>query len=97
MSTSAKRRRKRHLSEKTKEKLRVAHLGKKMSTETRAKISAKAKGRPSVWKGKHLADTTKARISATLAGTHLAEETKCKISKSLKGKPKTTEANEKNR
>lgn len=97
MSISAKRRRKHHLSEKTKEKLRIAHLGKKLSAEARAKISAKAKGRPGVWKGKHLNDATKAKISATLTGTHLAEETKCKISKSLRGKPKTAEENEKNR
>ena len=66
------------------------------SDETRAKMSAAKKGKPSPLKGKHLSDETRANISANHAdasgenngfyGKHHTEEARAKMSAAKKGK-----------
>jgi len=76
-------------SEKTKEKLRQAHIGMKASEETKKKMS-KNNGR--YWAGKHLSEEIREKIrqarkggTSYWKGKHLLEETKKKISKANKG------------
>ena len=75
--------------------------GKKRSEETRKKISAANKGRPSWNKGRHLSAETKKKIADALKGRHHSEETKKKISELQKnggfrlGKRHTEEAKRK--
>ena len=66
--------------------------GKKLSEETRKKISETLKGHPSWNKGKSLSEEHKKKLSAAkkgkpsnMKGKHLSEEAKNKISESRKG------------
>lgn len=66
--------------------------GKKLSEETRKKISETLKGQPSWNKGKSLSEEHKKKLSAAkkgkqsnMKGKHLSEEAKNKISESKKG------------
>lgn len=68
-------------------------FGKKISEETRAKMSAAGKIASAHKVGVPLTDDIKQKISNTLTGKKLNEETKRKISKALKGR-KTYKATE---
>lgn len=68
-----------HHSEKTKEKMRLAHLGKKHSLEWREKMSIKMKGRI-------LTPEWKKKISIANKGKKFTEEIKQKLSEARKGK-----------
>lgn len=68
------------LSPETKEKLRVANLGRKASAETRAKMSVALKGLV-----RSPENCEKLRVANT--GKHCSEATRLKISKANKGKP----------
>lgn len=76
----------RNLSDKTREKMILAHTGKKHSEETKKKISLSQIGQSSFMFGKHLSETTKKKISLTLSekkpflGKHHTEEARQKIS-----------------
>ena len=75
-------------TQETRDKMSLAKKGKKRkphSSETRAKMSAKAKGRPSSNKGKHLSEETRAKLSASNTGKKHTSETRAKISASNKG------------
>ena len=70
-----------------------AKLGKKMSKETRQKMSQAKKGKPSNRKGIKLSDETKRKISENSShhesvwkGKHIPEEAKNKIRKTLTGR-----------
>ena len=52
----------RHPSDETREKLRLSHIGKKASLETRRKLSDLNKGEKNHMYGKHLSDEAKDRI-----------------------------------
>lgn len=75
-------------TQETRDKMSLAKKGKKRkphSSETRAKMSAKAKGRPSSNKGKHLSEETRAKLSVSNTGKKHTSETRAKISASNKG------------
>lgn len=84
------------LSEKTKLKLRLAHLGKKQSPETIAKRVEKTRGRKmtpeqrarmrEVAKKRNSAPEFRAKMSAAMTGRVLSADTRAKMSASLKGK-----------
>lgn len=57
-----------YLSEETKSKMRLAHLGKSHTLETRQLMSETRKGPSNPNFGRHLDDATKAKLSATLKG-----------------------------
>lgn len=59
--------------------------------ETRARIGAASKGRPSPNKGRHLTEEQKTILRIANLGKHLTEETKAKISAGNKGKHLTEE------
>jgi group I intron endonuclease len=69
-------------SEKTKEKIRQASTGRKLSKEVKDKIG---KSNKISQKGKKVAEETKEKIKTTLKGRIFSEEWKLKISKSKKG------------
>ena len=71
-------------SEETRQKLRAANIGKKLTDEHRAKIGAASVGR------KHT-DETKAKMSATSIGRKFTDETRAKISASKVGRRLTDE------
>jgi hypothetical protein len=75
-------------TDETKEKLRKANIGKKLSLETCEKISAAKKG-------KKLLNETRQKISAAHKGKMLAEEHKEKLSSAKKGKTLSQEHREK--
>ena len=77
------------LSSYTKEKIRLANLGKVQSIETREKRSKSLKGRQGPMKGKTQSDETKYKISVANKGRKRgspSESTKKKISETLKNK-----------
>jgi len=90
------------LSDKTRRKLSIIRIGnkncvgRKLSKETREKISKSRKGQPSPFKGKHHSEAIRRKLSeiAKKRGNHLpsrkgkyhSEETKKKISEANKGK-----------
>lgn len=85
----------RPLSEATKEKIRQAKLGKKLSPETRAKMSEAHKGKtnphgPTFSGQKHTAET-RALISQSLTGRVVSEDTKTKMSAARAGVAKSAE------
>jgi hypothetical protein len=55
-------------SEETKQKISLAHKGKRLSAEHRAKLSAAKRGKPSPKRGVPLGAAQKAKMSATLKG-----------------------------
>jgi group I intron endonuclease len=65
-------------SEKTKERLRQANLGKHLSEKTKKKISQ-------AHLGKQLSEKTKRKMSKSAKGRHHSKETKKKISQALVG------------
>lgn len=89
-----------HLPE-TRAKIGVAHKGKKLSSEHRAKLSAATKAqwtteartqRSEQMRGRKLSPETRAKISAANAGRKRSLETKAKMSAAQKGKKHTPEA-----
>lgn len=104
-NTGVSRNKGRNLTSITKEKLRSINLNKKLSAETKKKMSDAKKDKPIKhlqnqipWnKGKHLSDETKDKISKSKKGRTyvkrktLSDETKDKISKSLTGKTQSQE------
>ena len=78
--------------------------GKFVSTDTRKKISAARKGKPSPWLGKHPSEDTRKKMSEANRGEknpmfgrhwHQSEETRKKLSEAKKGKPKSVETRKK--
>lgn len=69
-----------HHTEESKEKNRIAHLGKSPSEETRKKLSKANRGRK-------MPDGFGERVSKTMTGRKLSEEHKKKLSEAKKGKP----------
>ena len=74
------------LSDKTKLKLSMINIGKKMSEESKKKMSEYRKG-------KKLSDFSKEKIRAINLGKKLSQETKDKMSNSRKKKVKDKESN----
>lgn len=60
--------------------------GRKLSDETKLKISAAQKGRTSPTKGMNHTDETRQKISEAHKGKHRSEETRKKISEAMKAK-----------
>lgn len=77
-----------HLSEESVQKIRAAHVGKKVSPETRRKMSEAAKGRKA-------SPETRRRISEGNKGKEVSPETRAKISAGHKGKKLSAEHKEK--
>lgn len=69
------------------EHTRLHRKGKKLSEETRRKLSEANKGKPSPNKGKHHTEETRIKISESKKGKTISEETRRKISETMKGKP----------
>lgn len=65
--------------------------GKRVSEETKAKMSAAHKGENNHFYGKHHTNEARAKITAANLGRTLSEETKAKISTTLKGKKRSEE------
>ena len=65
-------------SHESKEKMHIAHTGKKLSYEHKSKIAAAHIGKPRT-------DETKAKISASRKGTFPSDEAKAKMSLAQKG------------
>ena len=65
--------------------------GKKLSEETRKRISEMNKGENHPFYGKHHTDEAKKKISEAHKGKHHTEDTKKKMSEARKGKPKSAE------
>jgi len=63
----------RKCSESTKEKIRRAHLGKRMSDESRLKMSMAKKGKPSWNKGKKFPEWSKTKNHNWKGGKHITE------------------------
>lgn len=81
-------------SEEQNAKISATLKGKRKSEETKRKMSAAQKGKPSCMKGKHHSDETKRKMSEAQKGKKLSEEHKAKIStnhKGMKGKHHTEE------
>lgn len=84
----------RHHTEEAKAKISLANIGKQLSKETRAKISATSKVRLANPKnhpnyGKHHSEETRAKISSALTGRPLSVECRSKISQALTGHQNT--------
>jgi hypothetical protein len=71
-------------SEETKEKLRKANTGKKLSDETKRKISEKSKGHPNYFVGP-LSQEARIKISATFKGKKRSEQFCQKVKESKQG------------
>ena len=71
-------------SEETKEKLRKANTGKKLSDETKRKISEKSKGHPNYFVGP-LSQEARMKISATFKGKKRSEQFCQKVKESKQG------------
>ena len=65
--------------------------GKKLSEDTRKKLSEANKGKQGYWKGKKLSEEAKKKMSESHKGKPRSEETRRKISESAKGKTKSEE------
>jgi hypothetical protein len=79
------------MSEATKEKLRQAKIGRKLSPEARAKLSAAHKGKSyprKAQKGHPVSEATKEKIRQANLGKRATENTKAKMSASRKGVPR---------
>lgn len=82
-----------HLSEETKQKLRLFNLGKHHSAKTKAKIKRLMTGRLHTWgykiskamKGRKLSPEQCRRLGNLRKGTHLSIETRRKISEGNRG------------
>ena len=83
-------------TEESKEKNRMAHLGKPTTTgykhteETKKKISEKKKGSTGFWNGKNMSEEHRTKLSKSHKGKTCSEETKKKMSICHKGKPSNT-------
>lgn len=81
-----------HHSEQTRDKIRLALLGKRLSESTKSKISKAIGGKNHYCFGKHLSADTRKKISesnkgkSNRSGQHHSEETKKKLSLSHIGK-----------
>lgn len=62
------------MSEDSKKKMSVAHLGMRYGEETKKKLSEMRKGENCYWYGKHRSEETKKKISATLTGRTLSKK-----------------------
>lgn len=76
------------VSEQTRVKMSKSHKGKKLSEESKRKLSEKRKGENNPFYGKHHSEETKAKLKIANGGVngfnygkHLSEETKAKLSK----------------
>jgi hypothetical protein len=69
-------------SDKALAKISAINKGKKMSEETKAKMSVARKGENNPNYGKHFSEESKAKMSAARKGKKMSEETKAKISTS---------------
>ncbi len=74
----------RHHSEETKEKNRIAHIGKSVFKELRQKISKAMKGRVSPLRGRHHSEEYKQRMRIACSGWHQTDEVKQKLSRTKK-------------
>ena len=74
-----------------KEHVRLHHVGKQLSTETRQKMSDAKKGEKCYMYGKHPSAESRQKMSENNCrywkGKHRSEETRKKMSEALKGKP----------
>ena len=75
------------------EHMRLHHLDKQLSEDTRKKMSESRKGKPSGMNGKHHSTEARKKMSESkkgkpsgMKGKHLSEETRKKISDSKNGK-----------
>ena len=95
-----------NVSAETREKMRLAKVGKKLSPEHRAKIAAAGVGRTATdetrqklsvaLRGKKLSEEMKSRISDSVKST-MTEERRAEISRRHKGKVESEETKEKKR
>ena len=83
------------ISDDARAKLRLIHLGKSKSEETRKRISESKKGIPSPLKGASRSMEIRNRISAGLMGRVVSDSTKEKISRARTGQPRSPETIEK--
>jgi hypothetical protein len=67
------------------DQVRIKMIGRKLSLETRAKLSAAFKGRPSPMKGRHHSIESKVMLSIANTGKSHTEETKRKLSEAKRG------------
>ena len=65
---------------------RLHNLGKRLSAETRKKLSQKKKGENNPRFGKHHSAETRKKMSEANKGKHLSEESRKKMSEAHKGK-----------
>ena len=77
-------------SEETREKIRIAHIGKKASEETKKRMSKSQRKRRinsenNPFYGKHHSEETKEKLRKASTGRHHTEEAKEKISKRISG------------
>jgi hypothetical protein len=84
-------------TEETKEKLRQIHLGKKLSEETKQKISEAGKGKSSARKGVKLTNETKIKLKLCNLGKKQSQSTIDKRVEKLKGRKNSDETKEKMR
>lgn len=77
------------------EHLRLHHLGKHHSEESRKKMSEARKGKPSWNKGKHLSAETCQKLSEAHKGKHHSAETRKKIAEARKSKNHSAETRKK--
>ncbi len=84
-------------TEISKIKNKIAHLGNKVSEETKHKMSQAHKGKPSFWKGKKLSEETKRKMSLAITGKKnpnfgkkFSKEHRAKLSKAHEGRFKRT-------
>lgn len=84
------------ISEETREKLRVSHLGHKHSEETRQKMSESHKGKNTWSKGKKISEEHRQKIIKNrLKNYKHSDEVRAKISLSKKGKKRPEISGEK--
>ena len=67
------------LSDESKQKIRIANLGKKLSTDTKHKLSVAKKGKPPNNAGKPVSLLTKQKLSLKNKGRKHTEEARAKI------------------
>ena len=77
------------------EHIRLHQLGKKVSEETRKKMSESRKGENHPMFGKHFSEEHRKNLSAALKGKYLSAETRKKLSEARKGKHRSAETNKK--